>query len=68
MSDISAGRQLIAEQEREMMRKSIDQLYTRMHEIEMSGGAGAATVAAGSRGMGMQDTDWVRGIEERIIN
>ena len=62
MSDISAGRQLIAEQEREMMRKSIDQLYTRMHEIEMGG-----ATAVGLRGI-MQDAEGIRGVEERVIN
>ena len=37
VNDISAGRQILMEQERDIMRKSIDQLFNRVQEIESRG-------------------------------
>ena len=36
MTDISSGRQLLAEQERDLLRKSVDQLFQRVADVEMS--------------------------------
>lgn len=37
VNDISAGRQILMEQERDIMRKSIDQLFNRVQDIESRG-------------------------------
>ena len=57
VGDISAGRQVLAEQERDIMRKTIDQLFNRLQEIESR----PYTADVGL------SQDMLRNIEERIM-